>query len=145
MVERELTLGEGLLLQAVRRLALQMGRRTLRPWFERACGCAGPQTHAMLTAFVQQLGTHGLRRIALAAPMAARITPDERLLLDAFGCAQAEDHAGMDRRLQALAATEPPLALGAAACFVAHAFELSGLTLRVSSPPFGAAAPTPLP
>jgi hypothetical protein len=149
MVERELTHGEALLLQAVRMLALEGGCRTSRPWFENACGCAGVEAHAMLTAFIQQLRAHGRRRIALAAPAMRRLTDDEALLLSAFGCAQAEDYPGLEARLGGLAAGEPPLALGAAACFVAQILGLSGFTLRAPDPPsaFGLRPlpPTPLP
>jgi hypothetical protein len=128
MVERTLTTGEALLLRAVRGLVL--GRcRTCRPMFEAVCGGSGAEAHAMLTAFIQQLGRHGRRSIDIAAPAVARPTADEDLILAAFGCAQTEDYVGMELRLAALAAADPPLALGAAACFVAQILELSGLAL----------------
>jgi hypothetical protein len=135
MIERDLTHGQRLLLMAVRALALETGCRAARPLLERACDHAGAEAHAMLNAFVQQLRVHRRRPIAIAPPPVGRLTDDERLMLDVFGCAQAEDYPGMNGRLFALMSRTPPVALGAAACGAAQIFSLSGLSLPPPEPP----------
>lgn len=142
-----LTAGERLLLCALRLLAAEGGCGSLKPSFEHACGCAGSQAFRGLEVFVQQLGLHGRRRIAVTPPVIGGPTPDEVLILEAFACAQADDYRGLDERLAALTAAEPPGALGAAACLVAEAFAMNGLVLPVrisaGSPAQHPAAPPP--
>jgi hypothetical protein len=138
----ELTQGERLLLCAVRMLAAESGCNNLRPSFEYACGCSGGQAFRALEVFVQQLRLHSQRRIAVTPPAVGGPTPDEALMLEAFACAQADDYRGLDARLAALTADDPPGALGAAACLVAEAFAMNGLLLPVR---INAASPAPRP
>jgi hypothetical protein len=130
-----LTHGERLLIRTVRVLALGGGCEGLRGGFEAACGAAGGEAYRALTAFVQQLAAAGRRRLGLSAPTDPALTPDEAVILDVFGCAQADDYRALDERLAALVGGAPPAPLGAAACWVAQAFGLHGLTLRASLTP----------
>lgn len=127
--------GERLLIRAVRLLALTAPCHSLRAHFEDACGCAGPSAYRMLEAFVQQLGVRGRRRLTLSIPADPRLTDDEKLILDAFGCAQGEDYRSLDERLTGLLGMAPPFAVGAAACVVAETLALNGLLLRVRPAP----------
>lgn len=135
-VRDPLTHGERLLIRAVRLLALG-GCAGLPGHFDAACGLHGAETYRMLTAFVQQLSLAGRRRVRLSPPRAPALSADEAAILDVFGAAQADDYRTLDERLTALAGGPPPASLGAAACWVAEAFALNGLTLRTS---FDAAA-----
>lgn len=129
VISGDLLQGERLLLRAIRLLALGEGCPALARLFDDACGCGGREAFRALKAMVQQLGLHGRRSICLAPPGLAP-TADERLILDAFGCAQAEDYRALDERLWRLTGREPPPALGAGACLVAQVFGMSGLVLR---------------
>jgi len=122
--------GERLLIRTVRLLALTTPCHSLRAHFEAACGDAGQAAYRMLEAFVQQLGVRGRRRVTLSIPADPRLTDDEALILDAFGCAQAEDYRSLDERLYGLLDTPPPFPMGAAACIVAETLAMSGLMLR---------------
>lgn len=135
--------GERLLVRTLRVLALSGGCEGLRGCFEEACGAAaGDEAYRTLQAFTQQLRARGRRRLRLSAPPHPGLTADEAAILDAFGCAQADDYAGLDERLATLVDGPPPAALGAAACWVAQAFAMNGLSLRPSLTP--AAPPTML-
>jgi len=127
--------GERLLIRTVRLLALTTPCHGLRAHFEAACGCAGETAYRMLEAFVQQLALKGRRRVQLSIPADPRLTDDEGLILDAFGCAQAGDYRSLDERLRGLLGAEPPAALGAAACMVAETLALNGLMLRARPAP----------
>ena len=127
--------GERLLIRTVRLLALTSPCHSLRAHFEDACGCAGQSAYRMLEAFVQQLGVRGRRRLTLSIPADPRLTDDEQLILDAFGCAQAEDYRSLDERLTGLLGAAPPFPLGAAACVVAETLALNGLVLRARPTP----------
>lgn len=127
--------GERLLIRTVRLLALATPCHSLRTSFEAACGCAGQAAYRMLKAFVQQLGARGRRRVTLSIPADPRLTDDEALILDAFGCAQAEDYRSLDERLTGLLGMPPPISLGAAACCVAETLALNGLILRTRPAP----------
>lgn len=127
--------GERLLIRTVRLLALTAPCHSLKAHFEDACGCAGQQAYRMLEAFVQQLGARGRRRLTLSIPADSRLTADEQLILDAFGCAQAEDYRSLDERLTGLLGASPPFAVGAAACVVAETLALNGLMLRARPAP----------
>ncbi|MEW5683378.1 MAG: hypothetical protein AB1942_00520 [Pseudomonadota bacterium] len=133
--EDTLTHGERLLIRTVRLLALTQPCHGLQGLFEQACGCAGHESYRVLEVFLQQLGAWGRRRLALSVPADLRLTDDETLILDAFGCAQAEDYRSLDERLTSLVGGEPPPALGAAACMVAQALAMNGLLLRVRETP----------
>lgn len=89
----------------------------------------------MLEVFLQQLGAWGRRRLVLSVPADLRLTDDEALILDAFGCAQAEDYRSLHERLISLTGGEPPAALGAAACMVAQALAMNGLLVRIRAAP----------
>lgn len=130
-----LTHGERLLIRTIRLLALTAPCHGLRGLFEQACGCAGHEAYRVLEVFLQQLGTWGRRRLVLSVPADPRTTDDEALILDAFGCAQAEDYRSLDERLTGLLGGEPPPALGAAACVVAQALAMNGLVLRARPSP----------
>jgi hypothetical protein len=127
--------GERLLIRTVRLLALATPCHSLRAHFEAACGDAGQSAYRMLEAFVQQLGARGRRRLTLSIPADPRLTDDEALILDAFGCAQAEDYRSLDERLTGLLGAEPPFPLGAAACVVAETLGMNGLMLRALPAP----------
>jgi len=127
--------GERLLIRTVRLLALAAPCHSLQGHFEEACGCAGQSAYRMLEAFVQQLGVRGRRRLTLSIPADPRLTDDEQLILDAFGCAQAEDYRSLDERLTGLLGAAPPFPLGAAACVVAETLALNGLMLRARPAP----------
>jgi hypothetical protein len=127
--------GERLLIRTVRLLALTSPCHSLRAHFEAACGYSGHAGYRMLEAFVQQLGVRGRRRVALSIPADPRLTDDEALILDAFGCAQAEDYRSLDERLHGLLDAAPPLPMGAAACFVAETLAMNGLMLRARPAP----------
>jgi len=127
--------GERLLIRTVRLLALATPCHSLRAHFEAACGHSGQSAYRMLEAFVQQLGVRGRRRVTLSIPADPRLTDDEALILDAFGCAQAEDYRSLDERLTGLLGAEPPFPLGAAACVVAETLAMSGLMLRARPAP----------
>jgi len=122
--------GERLLIRTVRLLALATPCHSLRTHFEAACGDAGQSAYRMLEAFVQQLGARGRRRVTLSIPADPRLTDDEALILDVFGCAQAEDYRSLDERLQGLLDAPPPFPMGAAACMVAETLAMNGLMLR---------------
>lgn len=130
-----LTHGERLLIRTIRLLALTAPCHGLRGLFEQACGCAGHEAYRVLEVFLQQLGAWGRRRLVLSVPADPRTTDDEALILDAFGCAQAEDYRSLDERLTGLLGGEPPPALGAAACVVAQALAMNGLVLRAQPSP----------
>lgn len=127
--------GERLLIRTVRLLALTAPCHSLRAHFEAACGCAGQPAYRMLEAFVQQLALRGRRRLALSIPADPRTTDDEALILDVFGCAQAEDYRSLDERLTGLLGVAPPFAMGAAACGVAETLAMNGLMLRARPAP----------
>lgn len=131
----DLLCGERLLIRTVRLLALAAPCHSLKAHFEDACGCAGGSAYRMLEAFVQQLGLRGRRRVTLSIPADPRLTDDEALILDAFGCAQAEDYRSLDERLTGLLGVAPPFAVGAAACVVAETLALNGLLLRARPAP----------
>ncbi len=122
--------GERLLIRTLRLLALTTPCHGLQAHFEAACGCAGETAYRMLEAFVQQLALRGRRRVRLSIPADPRLTEDEALLLDAFGCAQAGDYRSLDDRLRDLLDASPPFAMGAAACMVAETLAMNGLMLR---------------
>lgn len=88
---------------------------------------------------MQQLGACGRRRLKLSVVTDPDVTIDEAAILDVFGCAQVDDYRSLDERLSALVGATPPVALGAAACWVAQAFGLNGLSLRPSLAPAPAA------
>ena len=134
--------GERLLIRTVRLLALTAPCHSLKAHFEEACGCAGQAAYRMLEAFVQQLGARGRRRLTLSIPADPRLTDDERIILDAFGCAQAEDYRSLDERLWGLLGAQPPFPMGAAACVVAETLAMNGLMLR-SRPAPDLAIPQP--
>lgn len=136
--------GERLLIRTVRLLALTAPCHSLRAHFEEACGCAGQAAYRMLEAFVQQLGARGRRRLTLSIPADPRLTDDERIILDAFGCAQAEDYRSLDERLWGLMGVQPPFPMGAAACLVAETLAMNGLLLRLQPAP-DRAIPQPVP
>lgn len=127
--------GERLLIRTVRLLALATPCHSLRAHFEAACGDAGQSAYRMLEAFVQQLGVRGRRRVMLSIPADPRLTDDEALILDVFGCAQAEDYRSLDERLQGLLDAPPPFPMGAAACMVAETLAMNGLMLRARPTP----------
>lgn len=127
--------GERLLIRTVRLLALAAPCHSLKAHFEAACGDAGQGAYRMLEAFVQQLGVRGRRRVTLSIPADPRLTADEVLILDAFGCAQVEDYRSLDERLTGLLGMAPPFAVGAAACFVAETLVMNGLMLRARPTP----------
>lgn len=127
--------GERLLIRTVRLLALTTPCHSLRAHFEAACGYSGQAAYRMLEAFVQQLGVRGRRRVTLSIPADPRLTGDEALILDAFGCAQAEDYRSLDERLHGLLDAPPPFPMGAAACMVAETLAMNGLMLRARPAP----------
>lgn len=122
--------GERLLVRTVRLLALTTPRHGLQAHFEAACGCAGEAAYRMLEAFVQQMAANGRRRVRLSIPADPRLTDDEALILDVFGCAQAGDFRSVDERLRGLLDVQAPFAMGAAACMVAETLAMNGLMLR---------------
>jgi hypothetical protein len=122
--------GERLLIRTVRLLALTTPCHGLQAHFEAACGCAGETAYRMLEAFVQQLALRGRRRVQLSIPADPRLTDDEALVLDIFGCAQAEDYSSLNERLRGLLDAAPPFPMGAAACMVAETLAMNGLMLR---------------
>ena len=130
-----LTHGERLLVRTIRLLALTQPCHGLRALFEQTCGCAGHESYRVLEVFLQQLCASGRRRLTLSVPADLRLTDDEALILDAFGCAQAEDYRSMDERLFGLVGGEPPPSLGAAACLIAQALAMNGLLLRIRRAP----------
>ncbi len=130
-----LTHGERLLIRTIRLLALAAPCHSLKGLFEQACGCSGHEAYRLLEVFLQQLGARGRRRLALSVPADPRISGDEAMILDAFGCAQAEDYRSLDERLAGLLGVEPPPALGAAACLVAQALAMHGLLVRARPSP----------
>ena len=136
--------GERLLVRTVRLLALATPCHGLKAHFEAACGCAGETAYRMLEAFVQQLAAKGRRPLKLSIPADPRITDDEALILDAFGCAQACDYASLEERLRGLMGVQAPFAMGAAACMVAETLAMNGLMLRARPAPH-AAIPQPCP
>jgi hypothetical protein len=127
--------GERLLVRTVRLLALTTPCHSLKAHFEAACGCSGDAAYRMLEAFVQQLALRGRRRVRLSIPADPRLTEDEALILDAFGCAQASDYRSLDERLRGLVGAQPPVTLGAAACMVAETLAMNGLLLRARPAP----------
>jgi len=135
--------GERLLVRTVRLLALTTPCHGLRAHFEAACGCAGEAAYRMLEAFVQQLALKGRRRVQLSIPADPRLTEDEALILDVFGCAQAGDYRSLDERLRGLLDAPPPFPMGAAACLVAETLAMNGLMLRARPTP-DAAIPQPV-
>ena len=135
--------GERLLVRTVRLLALTTPCHGLKAHFEAACGCAGEAAYRMLEAFVQQLALKGRRRVQLSIPADPRLTDDEALILDVFGCAQAGDYRSLDERLRALLDALPPFPMGAAACMVAETLAMNGLMLRARPTP-DAAIPQPV-
>ncbi|MBX3485016.1 hypothetical protein [Phenylobacterium sp.] len=137
-----LTHGERLLVRTVRVLALRGGCDGLKGGFEEACGVGGDEAYRTLQVFMQQLGACGRRPLKLSVVTDPALTTDEAAILDVFGCAQADDYASLDERLASLVGGTPPSALGAAACWVAQAFGLNGLSLRSSLTP--AATPATL-
>lgn len=134
--------GERLLIGAVRRLARQSACAGAQAHFEQACGWAGAEACRMLEVFVQQLALHGRRRLTLSLPGDPHVTPDERTILDVFGCAQAEAYEAMDERLTALLEATPPASLGAAACVVAETLAINGCFVEASAEAQGWAAST---
>lgn len=136
--------GERLLVRTVRLLALATPCHGLKAHFEAACGCAGEAAYRMLEAFVQQLAAKGRRRVELSIPADPRLTDDEALILDVFGCAQAGDYASLEERLRGLLGVPAPFAMGAAACMVAETLAMNGLMLRARPAPY-AAIPQPCP
>ena len=135
--------GERLLIRTVRLLALTTPCHGLRAHFEAACGCAGEAAYRMLETFVQQLGARGRRRVTLSIPADPRLTDDEALILDVFGCAQAGDYRALDERLRGLLDAPPPFPMGAAACMVAETLAMNGLMLRARPAP-AAVIPDPV-
>lgn len=135
-----LTSGERLLIRTVRLIALDAVCCAHRAAFEEACGCAGAEAWRALEVFLAELALHGRRRVRLSVPTDGRLTADERVLVDAFAAAQADDYRTLDERLTGLTRAEPPAALGAAACLVAQAMGMGGLVLR---PQCCAASTTP--
>lgn len=135
--------GERLLVRTVRLLALTTPCHGLRAHFEAACGCAGEAAYRMLEAFVQQLALKGRRRVQLSIPADPRLTEDEALILDVFGCAQAGDYRSLDERLRGLLNAPPPFPMGAAACMVGETLAMNGLMLRARPTP-DAAIPRPV-
>jgi hypothetical protein len=127
--------GERLLIRTVRLLALTTPCHGLQAHFEAACGCAGDAAYRMLEAFVQQLALKGRRRVQLSIPADPRLTDDEALVLDVFGCAQAGDYRSLDERLRGLLDAQPPFPMGAAACMVAETLAMNGLMLRARPTP----------
>lgn len=127
--------GERLLIRTVRLLALTAPCHSLRASFEEACGYSGQQAYRMLEVFVQQLSLRGRWRLTLSIPVDPRLTDDETQVLDAFGCAQAEDYRSLDERLAGLVGGEAPVALGSAACMIAETFAMNGLFLRARPAP----------
>lgn len=136
--------GERLLVRTVRLLALTTPCHGLKAHFEAACGCAGEAAYRMLEAFVQQLAAKGRRSVQLSIPADPRITDDESVLLDAFGCAQAGDYTSLEERLHGLMGAQAPFAMGAAACMVAETLAMNGLMLRARPAP-ASAIPQPCP
>lgn len=136
--------GERLLIRTVRLLALATPCHGLKAHFEAACGCAGEAAYRMLEAFVQQLAVKGRRRVRLSIPADPRLTDDEALVLDVFGCAQAGDYPSLDERLRGLIDAPPPFAMGAAACMVADTLAMSGLMLRARPAPDAAVPRCPI-
>lgn len=130
-----LTHGERLLIRTIRLLALAAPCHSLKGHFEQACGCTGHEAYRLLEVFVQQLGARGRRRLALSVPADPRISGDEAMILDVFGCAQVEDYRSLDERLSGVLGAEPPAALGAAACLVAQALAVNGLLVRARPSP----------
>jgi len=133
--EFPLSHGERLLIRTVRLLALTAPCHSLKGLFQHACGCAGHEAYRGLEVFLQQLGLRGRRRLVLSVPADPRLTRDEGAILDAFGCAQAEDFRSLDERLTGLLGGAPPPSLGAAACLVAQTFAMNGLLLRARTSP----------
>jgi len=129
--------GERLLVRTVRLLALTTPCHGLRAHFEAACGCAGETAYRALEAFVQQMALRGRRRVQLSIPADPRLTEDEALVLDVFGCAQAGDYRSLDERLRGLLDAQPPFPMGAAACMVAETLAMNGLMLRARPTPAG--------
>jgi len=127
--------GERLLVRTVRLLALTTPCHGLRAHFEAACGCAGDAAYRMLEAFVQQMALKGRRRVQLSIPADPRLTDDEALVLDVFGCAQAGDYRSLDERLRGLLDAPSPFPMGAAACMVAETLAMNGLMLRARPTP----------
>ncbi len=127
--------GERLLIRTVRLLALATPCHGLKAHFEAACGCAGEAAYRMLEAFVQQLAVRGRRRVQLSIPADPRLTDDEALVLDVFGCAQAGDYRSLEERLRGLLDADPPFPMGAAACMVAETLGMNGLMLRARPTP----------
>lgn len=125
----ELTHGERLLIRAVRLLGREAPCHGLQAQFVHA-GAWGAEAYRALQVFLAQLSLCGRRRVTLSVPGDAALTADEALILDLFGCAQAEDYRTLDARLARLADAEPPASLGAAACLTAQALGLSGYVLR---------------
>lgn len=122
--------GERLLVRTVRLLALATPCHGMQAHFEAACGCAGEAAYRMLEVFVQQMALRGRRRVQLSIPADPRLTDDETLVLDVFGCAQAGDYRSLDERLRGLLDAPPPFPMGAAACLVAETLAMNGLMLR---------------
>lgn len=87
----------------------------------------------MLNVFLQQLALYGRRRVAVSPPGAPGLTADERMILDAFGCAQMEAYEAMDERLERLLGDVPPAPLGAAACIVAQTLGAHGCFIEASA------------
>ena len=127
--------GERLLIRTVRLLALTAPCHSLQAHFEAACGCAGEAAYRMLEAFVQQMAARGRRPVRLSIPADPRLTDDEALILDVFGCAQAGDYRALDERLRGLMGAQPPVPMGAAACMVAETLAMNGLMLRARPAP----------
>ncbi|MDZ4376427.1 MAG: hypothetical protein U1C74_34005 [Phenylobacterium sp.] len=130
-----LTHGERLLIRTLRLLTLSAPCHSLQARFQAACGCAGEEAYRMLEAFVQQVAARGQRRLRLSIPVDPRLTDDEGLILDVFGCAQAGDYRAMDERLRGLMGVAPPAPTGAAACLVAETLALNGLVVRARPTP----------
>ena len=124
--------GEGLLLRTLRMLALEAACPALRRLFEDACGCGGAEAYRALEVFVQQLRLHARRPVGLSCP-GRPPSADERLIVDAFACAQLDDYQGLEARLEAVAGAEAPIGMGAAVCLVAQVFALAGLLLSVQA------------
>ena len=104
--------GERLLIRTVRLLALTTPCHALKAHFEAACGCAGETAYRMLEAFVQQMAVRGQRRVRLSIPADPRLTDDEALVLDVFGCAQAGDYRALYERLPGLLDSPQPFPMG---------------------------------
>jgi len=137
--------GERLLIGAARRLTRDAGCSGALAHFESACGWAGSEACRMLEVFLQQLALHGRRRLAISPPGAPGLTADERMILNVFGCAQAEAYEAMDERLEALVDGPPPASLGAAACVIAQTLAINGCLVEaqcwaVSTTPSNTAA-----